>query len=427
MKQDMSSNTPSHTGAERPAPHLISRRSALAALGGGAALLPLSALAGCAPDLLGGGSGSGGPSAGGGLATIEDSVSAPRRVSIAMVGDVLVHEGVWMSGERADGTRNYDHIFAPARELIEDADIAIVNQETVLGGDALGLSGYPAFNSPQEMGDAEAAAGFDVACSATNHALDKGFAGIEATRAFWRENHPEVVSAGIAETAEAAAEIPLITRDDITVAILNYTEGTNGIPIPAASPWCVNMLEREAIAADVSAAREQGTDIVVVCPHWGIEYQLEPTDGQRAWASYFAELGVDAVIGTHPHVLEPVELVARPDGGQMPVFWSLGNFISWQARKDTMVGGFAKVTFEMADDAPRLAGVALTPVVSHLSLDTQMASYPIASYTEELAGSNGIRRSSGCGDFTLAWCHDLCARVLGEGYDRERGVFELAI
>ena len=399
----------------------VSRRAFIAALGLGAGACCLSLATGCSSGEPSG------SSAASSLAVISDSEAAPRRLTLAMVGDVLVHPGVWKGGVRSDGTRNYDHIYAPLKPVFEAADIAMVNQETILGGDELGLSGYPSFCSPQEFGDAEVAAGIDVALAATNHALDKGYAGIEAELEYWRENHPDMVCCGIATSQEEYDAVPIVERNGIKAAILNYTESTNGIPIPSSAPWCVRMLERDKVAADVALAREQGADVVVVCPHWGIEYRYEPTDGQRDWAGFFLEQGVDAVIGTHPHVIEPLELLEDGSGHRMPVFWSLGNFTSWQARKDTMVGGLAQLTFEKGGGAVSVASAALTPVISHLSASTAMATYAISDYTEELAAQNGIRRTSGCADFTLAWCQDFCAQVLGEGYDREKGVFTLAL
>ena len=144
------------------------------------------------------------------LATIQDSERGAHRISIVMGGDVLAHRGIWMSGERADGTRNYDHLFSAIAPTFKFADIAMVNQETVLGGVEMGLSGFPTFNSPQELGDAEAAAGIDVALAATNHALDKGFEGIEATLRFWRERHPEMLVPGIADSNEAADRLHIV-------------------------------------------------------------------------------------------------------------------------------------------------------------------------------------------------------------------------
>lgn len=400
----------------------LSRRSLMAAFGLGA-LGAATSLAGCAlPNIPLGRT----PDEQELPVILDDGPGTPR-MTLAMVGDVLVHEGVWMSGEVEGGGFDFTHLFAPVAPLVARADVALVNQETILGGEALGLSGYPTFNSPQELGDAEAAAGFDVALSATNHALDQGFLGISRTCTFWRDRHPEVLYTGIADTAEEAAAIPFFNHDGLRVAVLNYTESTNGILAPEREPWCVSMLEQGRIAADVGRARTAGADVVIVCPHWGVEYRTEPTAGQREWAAYFLDLGVDAVIGTHPHVLEPMELMERADGHRMVVFYSLGNFVSWQSRKETMVGGLARLTFERQDGAVRPVEVELVPVVTHLGAGTALTTYPIADYTEKLAAGNHIRRTGGCDDFSLAWCHDFCREVLGAGYDAARGVATLAL
>ena len=138
---------------------------------------------------------------------LDDPAPERSEVTILMIGDVLVHEGVWRSGEREDGTRDYEHLFAHVADLVAGADVAIVDQETILGGTGLGLSSYPTFNSPQEIGSAEAAAGFDVVLHANNHALDKGMEGIGAELAFWRSEHPEVAVTGMADSEEAAGEM----------------------------------------------------------------------------------------------------------------------------------------------------------------------------------------------------------------------------
>lgn len=358
------------------------------------------------------------------LPTIEDR-SASDRLTLAMVGDVLVHEGVWMSGE-TDGGYTFDHLFSQVKPWIGGADVALVNQETILGGTAMGLSGYPLFNSPQELADAEAAAGFDVALSATNHALDQGFAGIQATCACWRDRAEDVLCCGIAANEEDARSIPMVARGDVRLAVLNYTESTNGIALPVEAPWCVQLLERDRVAADVERARAEGADLVVVCPHWGQEYQAEPNDLQHTWSQWLLEWGVDAVLGTHPHVLQPAEVLVREDGHRMAVYYSLGNFISWQARKDTMVGGMAELAFERDAGGMHLAQASLIPLVSHLALSPAMTTYPVADYTEALAAANAVRRESGAADFSLAWCHAHCGEVLGAGYDAASGVCTLA-
>lgn len=351
------------------------------------------------------------------LATIQDSERGAHRISIVMGGDVLAHRGIWMSGERADGTRNYDHLFSAIAPTFKSADIAMVNQETVLGGVEMGLSGFPTFNSPQELGDAEAAAGIDVALAATNHALDKGFEGIEATLRFWRERHPEMLVPGIADSNEAADRPHIVTRGRIAVAILNYTETTNGVPMPAEHPYCVKNLYRSNFAADVSRAREAGADIVIACPHWGTEYVYEPNAAQRRLASRLVEAGVDAIIGTHPHVLQPVELMHRPDGRRVPVFWSLGNLISRQMEAPRTVGG---LTVEKIGDVCAITSCSIQPTVMHKTSrsDTEMRVYRLADYSDELAGGNNVETTEDFPSFTVAGCHDFASKVLGASYDR---------
>lgn len=347
---------------------------------------------------------------------LDDPAPERSEVTILMIGDVLVHEGVWRSGEREDGTRDYEHLFAHVADLVAGADVAIVDQETILGGTALGLSSYPTFNSPQEIGSAEAAAGFDVVLHANNHALDKGMEGIGAELAFWRSEHPEVAVTGMADSEEAAGEIALLERGDRRIAVLSYTYGTNGISLPADAPWAVRMLDDAQVEKDFSLAWERGADAVVVCPHWGTEYAAGPDDDQRRWAERFVELGADVILGCHPHVLQPVEELVAPDGRVVPVFWSLGNFVSGQARKDTMVGGLAQVTLAFEGDARRVASWQITPLVTHRASGVDYTTYPLADYTEELAEVNHVRTVSGQTDFSRQWCVDFCAERLGDAF-----------
>lgn len=387
----------------------VSRRAAAAA-----ALAALGALGGCALP--------GGLRASGGAGTIEpelvavfDSDAPVTTASLMMVGDMLIHQGVWLSGERGGGIYRYDHFFTHLAADFSGADIAIVNQETVLGGVERGLASFPDFNSPQELGDAEAAAGVDVALGATNHALDHGFDGIRWTLDYWRARHPEMATPGIADTPEEAERIWIIERQGMAFAILNYTEFSNH-ELPAES-WCLRMLRHADLPGDVERARGLGADFVVACVHWGTEYVYEPDDGQLRWADELVRAGVDAVLGTHPHVLQPVDVYDAPDGRRVPVFWSLGNFVSWQIEKPRMLGGMAKLVFARHLDECRLVEWSLEPVVTHKATDPSMSVYRLSEYTEELASANAIRWAEGCGDFTAAYCRDLAVQILGDGYD----------
>ena len=290
-------------------------------------------------------------------------------VSILMAGDVLLHDKVANSGKMNDGTYNYDHMFSNVRSDIENADIAIVNQEVILGGRDLGLSGYPSFNGAFEVGDAIVSSGFDVVLHATNHALDKGKKGLLSCISFWEETYPEIAYLGISDTKEKSEEIYVVEKEGIRFAILNYTYGTNGIPLPSDMPYCVNILNKDRIKDDVSRAKEI-SDFVIVCPHWGTEYILTADNNQKYWTDGFFDAGVDLVIGTHPHVVEPVELIER-DGHSMLVYYSIGNYINATAQTgagiaNRMLGALADITVSKTENDVAITDYGIIPIVSHV-------------------------------------------------------------
>ena len=230
-------------------------------------------------------------------------------ITLVMVGDILLHTPVAESGRLENGGYDFSAVFAEMKGEIQEADLALVNQEVIIGGEELGVSGYPAFNAPYELGDALADTGFDVVLHATNHALDKGKKGIVNCLSFWRENYPDMAVLGIHDREEGQQEIYIYEQDGIQIAILNYTYGTNGIPLPADMPFAVDMLDRERVAEDLRRAGELA-DFIVVCPHWGTEYVLNATKEQEDWAAFFAANGADLILGTHPHVIEPIEWIS---------------------------------------------------------------------------------------------------------------------
>ena len=349
---------------------------------------------------------------------MDEDVSAQRaEVSVLMVGDVLMHPSVVETGERSDGTRSYDHLFANVADEVAAADVAMVGQETILAGSVLGISGYPAFCSPEEVGDAEVAAGFDVTLSASNHACDRGMDGIDAACEFWRSSHPDMIVAGIADSEEAAEVVPVIEREGHKIAILNYATMMNGIPLP--EPWAVRMISEEQVEADVAAAREAGAEAIVACPHWGTEYMEGPDDDQLLWAQVLADAGVDVIMGGHPHVIQPFETVESADGRTVPVFWSVGNFVSGQQRMDTMVGGMARATLVFEGGSCHVSACSLAPVITHRGSGEALSTYLLADYTEDQASSNGIKGFDGCSSFSRQWCVDFCAERLGDAFDTD--------
>lgn len=349
-------------------------------------------------------------------------------ITLMALGDNLLHMAVINTGKQKDGTLDYSFLYEGVSEFLDVADIKITNQETVFGGNDLGFSGYPAFNSPTEVGDAIAAAGFNVVTHATNHAADKGIDGLKHCADFWNK-YPEVLMLGI-HSEETYGEIPLLTIKDVTFAILNYTYGPNAQTLNS-SLWghlemlcnydrqtgAINFTElNPQVIEDIQAAKELA-DVVIVCPHWGTEYQTTPSKYEQKFAAELAEAGADLIIGTHPHVTQPVEWLTTEDGRQTLCFYSLGNYVSTQKQVETMLEGMAWVTFHVTEDGVSISDEksGMLPLVCHYlprSLHMDKV-YLLEDYTEELAVSHGITYYDGV-VMHLSDLQTLCDKVFGE-------------
>lgn len=343
-----------------------------------------------------------------------------REISLVMVGDMLMHLKVTQSGRMEDGTYNYDHIFEHVKEDIQAADIALVNQEIILGGEELGFSGYPMFNTAYELGDSIADAGFDVVLHATNHTMDKGKKGLLNCLNYWKNNHPEIAVLGANLTKEEQDEIYVYEQDGIKVAILNFTYGLNGLPMPSDMPFAVDMMEESTMDAQLAKANEVA-DFVVVCPHWGTEYQTVESTNQHMWCDYFLERGVDLIIGTHPHVIQPVEWYEDEAGNKMLVYYSLGNFINSTADSGSgigkrVLGAMAKVTIAKDKDGKvYISDYGVEPLITQImSGPRMMTTYKLSEYTEELARTNQMTGRDPL--FSIESSKALCREVFGDLY-----------
>lgn len=363
--------------------------------------------------------------------------SAPEStVEIIMVGDMLLHDGVDKSCELDDGGYDFAPLFAHTGDKIRSADLAIVNEEVILGGEELRVSGYPSFNGPFEVADALSDAGFDVVCHATNHALDRGKKGILSCRENWRSTHPKMAVIGIYDGADGnldetepaqtqgektsgsqpGSEQVYITRiKDIDIAILNYTYGTNGIALPSDMPNAVNMLNKDKISKDLDYACAHA-DFVVVCPHWGIEYQLTPSKEQIDMAEFMTENGADLIIGTHPHVVQPVEYVESKNGNKALCYYSLGNYINWTSGRgnnvsNRMLGFMADVTVVKDETGDvSITEYEAIPLVSHVeSTKGGVTTYFLEDYTEAMAQQNEIRKQDA--NFSREYLEDLFIQI----------------
>lgn len=345
-----------------------------------------------------------------------------QTVSIMMVGDMLMHLNVTESGFKDDGTKNYDHLFQRIEKDVKAADISIVNEEIVFAGEDKGFSGYPMFNTAEEVGDAEANAGFNVILHATNHTMDKWKDGLLNTINFWKK-YPDIHVLGVNETKEAQDEITVIDKNGMKVALLNYTYGLNGMPQPEGMPYAVNLIEEDLMDRNIKKAHEVA-DFVVVCIHWGNEYQLFPSQEQKNWCEWFLERDVDLVLGAHPHVIQPIEWYTDPDDGdEMLVYYSLGNYVTGTraARSgvyEQAIGGLAKVELTRNSEGEVvISQYGVVPLVANIGRAGYGNIYtcPLSEYTEEERKSTILAANDPT--FTIANCEATCEKVWGDLYN----------
>lgn len=193
-------------------------------------------------------------------------------MQIVMIGDMLMHDSLLKSAKLDTGGYNFEHLFTNVKGFIEEADLAMVNQETIIGGSVFGYTGYPSFNTPNELVEAEINAGFDVLLFATNHAYDKGAKGVRNCMEYLDNTHPELGYVGINHSEEDRDNIYTYEANGITVAILNYTYGHNGVKLPKDLKYLINELDEEKVRSDIHKA-EEIADFTIVCPHWGTEFK----------------------------------------------------------------------------------------------------------------------------------------------------------
>lgn len=339
-------------------------------------------------------------------------------LTVVMVGDILLHDGIEKCAKQEDGSYDFSELFKHTKDVIEGADLAIVNQEVIIGGVDLRVTGYPSFNAPYAIADDLAEAGFDIACHATNHALDRGAKGIVNCLDHWKEVTPRVIPIGIYKSEADSKKICIYEKDGYKIAVLNYTYGTNGIPLPAKMPYAVNLLDEKKVKEDLAEA-ERTADFTIVCPHWGTEYSHGISDQQKKWADIFVANGADLVIGTHPHVIEPVEAISSPDGKDVPVYYSLGNFINWtsgsgKGTADRMVGAMAVVSLRKdKKGAVSVSDYGVKPLMAHVESKINGSTvYFLEEYTQARAFQNEIRWKDP--DFSYKYCEDLCYTVFDE-------------
>ena len=263
----------------------------------------------------------------------EEEVVATKKemdASLVMVGDALIHYGVYKEAETDNGY-DFKPMLSVVKPMIQDYDLKYYNQETILGGTELGLSSYPRFNSPYEVGDAFVDAGFNLVSLATNHTMDKGEVGVINSLNYWNSKE-DVYTAGSYLSNEDRDEVVIKEINGITYSFFSYTTWTNGLETPSGKEYLNSVYSPEKAKADIEKVRDK-VDVVIVAMHWGTEYSFSVSSAQQEIANYLSSLGVDIIIGSHPHVVEPIAFI-----GKTMVIYSLGNFISDQDGIERLTG-----------------------------------------------------------------------------------------
>lgn len=267
----------------------------------------------------------------------EEKVEVPvkNKLSLIMVGDALIHGAVYEDA-RIDGSYDFKPMLENVKDYIKGYDLAFYNQESILGGSELGLSTYPRFNSPYEVGDAFRDLGFNLVALANNHTLDRGEKAIINSKNYWNQ-FEDIITAGSYSSEEDRENIKILEKNGISYTLLSYTDLTNGLSSPTGKEYLVNRYDEEKVKEDIASVRDK-VDLLMVSMHFGVEYNHVPSARQREIAEYLSSLGVDIVIGHHPHVVQPIEFI-----GETMVLYSLGNFISAQRGIERLTGLMASV------------------------------------------------------------------------------------
>lgn len=327
-------------------------------------------------------------------------VKEDKRVSFMGVGDDLIHGAIYVDAATGDGNYDFTPMYENIAPIAKNSDIAFINQETMLGGTQFGLSGYPVFNSPTQIAKNLETTGFNLANLATNHSLDVGFKGIEATRNAFDET--SIVVDGIYRSEIENSNIVVFEKNGIKFSFLAYTYGTNGIE--PEFDFEISYLDEARIRKDVAKAKEM-SDAIIVSTHWGDENVLVPNEFQKNFAKLFTELEVDVVVGTHPHVIQPLEWQEKANGHKTLVIYSLGNFIGAMADVHNIIGGL--VQFDFVKDGKsgevHIENVKWDSVVTHFeraypnTLDgsRNFKVYRLEEYPQELASQHALNGYEG--------------------------------
>lgn len=351
---------------------------------------------------------------------VTEEVFKPTSAKLVAVGDNLMHRSCTLSAKNADGTYDFTKHFANMADIFKAADLAVISQDTVLGGIELGATSTETgiFNTAVELADGMADAGINVVLAANNHIMDEGSAGLNTMMSYFSTKYPNITLLGVNNSREAKDEPVYVETNNIKIAMINYSYGSNQTADLDASPYLLNQYDENWLSDILKQAREEA-DFIIAFPFWGEQNSMDYTQEQERQAQFLADNGVDLIIGSYPHVVEPVKWITAENGDRTLVYYSLGNFQSIQNTVENMLGGQANVTISKEEDGTHISDYSLDFVVTHYEQRESseyydiVTTYPLADYTNDLAARHGMS-VSGNEEFNLASLQGLSSQILSK-------------
>lgn len=351
---------------------------------------------------------------------VTEEVFKPTSAKLVAVGDNLMHRSCTLSAKNADGTYDFTKHFANMADIFKAADLAVISQDTVLGGIELGATSTETgiFNTAVELADGMADAGINVVLAANNHIMDEGSAGLNTMMSYFSTKYPNITLLGVNNSREAKDEPVYVETNNIKIAMINYSYGSNQTADLDASPYLLNQYDEDWLSDILKQAREEA-DFIIAFPFWGEQNSMDYTQEQERQAQFLADNGVDLIIGSYPHVVEPVKWITAENGDRTLVYYSLGNFQSIQNTVENMLGGQANITISKEEDGTHISDYSLDFVVTHYEQRESseyydiVTTYPLADYTSDLAARHGMS-VSGNEEFELASLQGLSSQILSK-------------
>ena len=320
--------------------------------------------------------------------TVEEKV-APINFTMTAIGDTLCHNTQYWDAYNSS-TKQYDfsYVYDNIKDYTSSADITIGSLETTFAGEDRGYSNYPVFNSPDSLATGLKDIGVDVISLAGNHALDYGYSGI--CRTIDVLDNVGISHLGTYKSAEDQDKILIKDVKGVKIAFINYTYGTNGIPVPSDKPYCLNLIDKDLISKQIKQAKEQNVDMIVACMHWGTEYKTSANDEQKELADFLFKSGVDIILGNHPHVIEPMEkkTITLDDGSTKDVFvvYALGNFTADQRAEITRDSAILNLDITKVSDGKILINkVSYVPIYMYKNSAAKVHKFKILDIEKSIA------------------------------------------